>query len=490
LETGHQELNPNYCIFIETFQVKKILLTAFLISNFFYSRSQDMTGNWQGILSAGSQKLTVVFHIKKDSLNHFRSSFDSPDQGARGIPCNETRVDADSLEILIQVIQGGYRGKWDGKNSISGYFFQVGQHFALELRRGLDTTVAVLRPQTPKPPFPYHSEELEYDNHGIHYAGTLTFPNSGGPFPAAILITGSGQQDRDETIFGHKPFAVIADYLTRRGFAVLRVDDRQMGKSTGDLSGATTLDFAGDVETSLLELQKRKDIDQEKIGLIGHSEGGMIAAMVAAEKPFVRYIIMLAGPGLKGTELLAWQTEAYDLSLGVNAGVARADKELKAGLMKALLSTTDTAIRFENAWQSYINWKKNTDPEIVAALHINTDADAGNLIRTYLKALNKPWMMYFLQANPADYLVRLKCKVLALNGSKDIQVVADPNLQAIDAALKKSQVKIYHTEKIPGLNHLFQHCQTCTFREYGELEETFSPEALQLMGDWLDKNVK
>ncbi len=239
--------------------------------------------------------------------------------------------------MLIQNIHGGYRGKWDGKDSISGYFFQSGLNFPTELSRAPDKEVPLVRPQTPKPPFPYQSEDIEYDNpvNGIHYAGTITYPESGGPFPAVLLITGSGQEDRDETIFGHKPFAVIADYLTRRGFAVLRVDDRQIGKSTGDLSRATTLDFSKDVETSLHELQKRKDIDQKKIGLIGHSEGGLIAAMVAAENPDVRFIILLAGPGLKGSDLLAFQTQAIDLSMGIPAEMVMAEKKLKSELIEA-----------------------------------------------------------------------------------------------------------------------------------------------------------
>ena len=472
--------------------MKKIFGVPCLILISLYSRSQAITGNWQGDLVAGPQKLSIVFHVKKDSANTYQSSFDSPDQGAFGIPCSETNVKGDSLEMLIQAIHGGYRGKWDGKNGISGYYFQNGHDFTMELSRAPDTVVTLVRPQTPKPPFPYHSEDLEYDDpvSGIHYAGTITYPNSGGPFPAILLITGSGQEDRDETIAGHKPFAVIADFLTRRGFAVLRVDDRQMGKSTGDLSRATTMDFAKDVETSLHELQKRKNIDQKKIGLIGHSEGGLIAAMVAAENSNVQFIILLAGPGLKGVELLAWQTEAYDLSMGVSGELATADKELKTGLMKALLSSSDTSVQFENAWKSFLTWKKNTSPETVSAMGLKNEADAGDNIRANLNSMNKPWMIYFLQTDPADYLVKLKCKVLALNGSKDIQVVADPNLAAIDRALKKSQAKIFSTQKLSGLNHLFQHCNTCTVQEYRELEETFSPQALQIMSDWLDKNVK
>jgi len=472
--------------------VKKSFFIPFLILISIFCRSQSIIGSWQGTLVAGPQKLKVVFHIKSDSAYVLRSDFDSPDQGAFGIPCSETRIKEDSLEMLIKAINGGYRGKWDGKNSISGYYFQNGMQFPTDLSRVQDTVVLLIRPQTPKPPFPYNSEDLEYDNPvtGIHYAGTLTYPKSGGPFPAAILITGSGQEDRDETVYGHKPFAVIADNLTRRGYAVLRVDDRQVGKSTGDLSRATSQDFAKDVETGFLELQKRKYINQKKIGLIGHSEGGLIAALVASENNNIDFIILLAGPGLKGLELLALQNDAYARSLGVSNDVAEADTKLKTGIMRALLSSTDTSVQFENAWESFIIWKNKTSPGIVNSMGLSDDTNARNFIRDNLKGINYPWMIYFLQTDPAANLIQLNCKVLALNGAKDIQVVADPNLAAIDSALKRSHSKIYSTEKLPGLNHLFQHCKTCTVAEYSQLEETFAPEALQVMDNWLDKNVK
>lgn len=457
-----------------------------------YSHGQVITGSWQGVLVVDPQRLKLVFHVSRDTSNIFHSSFDSPDQGAFGKPCSETNIKADSLEILIKTIQGGYRGKWDGKDKINGYFFQIGHNFPLELFRIHDSAISLIRPQTPKPPFPYHSEDLEYDNRakGIHYGGTLTYPETGGPFPAILLITGSGQEDRDETIFGHKPFAVIADYLTRRGFAVLRVDDRQIGKSTGDLSKATTLDFSKDVETSLLELEKRKIIDKNKMGLIGHSEGGLIAAMVAAENPKVRFIILLAGPGLKGSELLILQTQAIDRAMGVPEEIAAAETELKSQTISALISSKDTSIQFATAWNSFLAWKKKTKPEIVAALIMNNEDVARAFIHAYLEGLNNPWMIYFLQTDPSGYLMKLKCKVLALNGSKDIQVLPEQNLAAIDSALKKSGSPVYATKKPEGLNHLFQHCKTCTIQEYGQLEETFSPEVLQIMGDWLDKNVK
>ncbi|MFI5124046.1 MAG: alpha/beta hydrolase family protein [Chitinophagales bacterium] len=472
--------------------VKILSIIPFLILVFFFPQAQSITGSWQGSLTLGTQKLKIVFHIKPDSGHAYLSSFDSPDQAAFGIPCSETRIKEDSLEIQIKVINGGYRGKWDRKNSITGYYFQNGRNFPADLSRAPDTVAVLVRPQTPKPPFAYNSEDLEYEGSasGIHYSGTLTYPKSGGPFPAAILITGSGQQDRDEAIFGHKPFAVIADYLTKHGYAVLRVDDRGIGKSTGDISKATSRDFAKDVERSLQELQKRKDIDRKRIGLIGHSEGGLIASMVASENKSVDFIIMLAGPGLKGSALLEWQNEAAARSQGASAEMAESYKKLSASVIQAALSSRDTSVQMQEAWKSFLSWKEGIDPGAVSAMGLNNETNSKNFLRAQLERLDNPWMIYFLQTDPADYISKLHCKVLALNGAKDIQVVPDQNLAGIDSALKKSAVKIYATEKIPGLNHLFQHCKTCTIAEYAQLEESFAPEVLQIMGDWLDKNVK
>lgn len=472
--------------------MKNTIILPFLFFISLSSRAQTIAGSWQGILEAGPQKLKIVFHVKSDTAHSYSSSFDSPDQHAFGVACSQTMVTGDSLLMGIKQINGGYQGKWDGKNNISGYFFQSGKDFPLVLLRTTDSSVAQIRPQTPKAPFPYRSEELEYDNKtsGIHYAGTLTYPTAGGPFPAVILITGSGQTDRDETLLGHKPFAVIADFLTRRGYAVLRVDDRQIGKSTGDILKATSKDFAADVETGLRYLQNRKEINQKKIGLAGHSEGGLIACIVAAENKNIDFVILLAGPGLRGLELMALQNEAYYLSLGVSKNLADAAKTIVSYEMQAVVDSPDSTRQQEQLWNSFSTWKKNADPAILNSLGLNNDSSARIFLQNNLAAMNKPWFAYFIQADPGSFIRQMHCKVLALNGSKDIQVLPDQNLTAIDSALRKSYSKIFVTQKIDGLNHLFQHCKTCTVPEYGELEETFAPEVLEIMSDWLDKNVK
>jgi hypothetical protein len=260
----------------------------------------SIVGMWQGTLEIGRMKLRIVFHVVKTDSGKFVSTVDSPDQGAKGIPVSRTTVSGDSIVFIVAIFGGSYKGSISGdKSSIEGKWNQGGASINLSLTR---TTVEIKfnRPQEPKPPFPYKAEDVSYENsiQNVKLAGTLTTPGSGGPFPAVILITGSGAQNRNEELLGHKPFLVIADYLTRRGIAVLRVDDRGVGGSTGSTKNSTTADFATDVLAGMSFLKNRSDINSHKIGLIGHSKGGIIAPMVASQSNDVAFIVMLAGPGL------------------------------------------------------------------------------------------------------------------------------------------------------------------------------------------------
>ncbi len=294
-----------------------------------------------------------------------------------------------------------------------------------------------------------------------------------GPFPVAILISGSGAQDRDETLMGHQPFWVIADYLTRRGVAVLRVDDRGMGQSTGPAQG-TSADFAQDVITSLDYLKKRKDIDPKKIGLIGHSEGGMIAPMVAAKRAGdVAFIISLAGPGEPILDLMEKQNTATLKSMQVSEPIAKSYGTMMRTFMQAAAFESDTAAAYRQATVAHGDWKKTVHPNVAAMLTGVTDSTGvGPYIRTVVNSLRTPWMRYFLSYDPTDNLTRLTCPVLVLNGEKDIQVLAEPNLAGWKAALAKAKNKDVTVRELPGLNHLFQHCTKCTVAEYGELTET------------------
>jgi pimeloyl-ACP methyl ester carboxylesterase len=339
------------------------------------------------------------------------------------------------------MINGAYKAAITNDSTLSGQWVQGAGSFPLITKHVEKASEIKPKPQTPQPPFNYNSEDVEYNNadSSIHFGATFTYPKTSGPFVTAILITGSGQQDRDETILGHKPFAVIADYLTKNGYAVLRVDDRGMGKtSAGDLKNATSADFAKDVEAGLAYLNTRKEVDKNKIGLIGHSEGGLIEDIVAAKNKNINFIIMLAGPGTKGSVLLADQAEA---DISCSRCKQRSRKCVHAIVQKKFLQNAiekDTAAANIASISSYNEWKNKTDTNYIKALNFGNEEDAKKAIRSITYQASTPWFKYFLQTDPADYIKQLQCKVLALNGSKDVQVLPQQNLAAINSALKKA----------------------------------------------------
>ena len=468
-----------------------ILLMSACISLSVTAQQRVVTGIWEGKLNVGVT-LRLVFHFNTNDDGVISGSMDSPDQGAKGIPCSSVVVQSDSLLVELKGIGGSFKGAFQDDSTISGEWIQGGRNFPLSVHH-VAQVEQLIRPQTPQPPFSYQSEDVQYDNadKSIHFGGTFTFPDNGGPFPTALLITGSGQQDRDETIFGHKPFAVIADYLTKKGYAVLRVDDRGMGQtSAGDLKNATTFDFAKDVEASLAYLETRKEVDKNKLGMIGHSEGGLIESIVASRNKNIAFIIMLAGPGLKGADVLAGQAHAILLSNGVSKTTADAYIPLYNSILNAALQTPDTSDAIKKAMESYLQWKKDTPDSIQKNLKLDQTTQAHQMINLMVKEVSIPWFKTFMKTDPASYIQKLHCKVLALDGSRDLQVIPGPNLEAIRAALKKSKSPEYEIKELPGLNHLFQKCQTCSVQEYGQLEETFDPSALDAIGNWLDKNVR
>lgn len=453
-------------------------------------RAQDenlLPGIWEGKLNLGVE-LRIVFHITATGTG-FSASADSPDQSAFGLKCDTVIAAAGNIQIEMRGLRAVFTGRFTSDSTIEGKFTQ-GAGYPLLLKKVIKPSERK-RPQTPQPPFPYTSEDVEYDNasQSLHYGATLTIPPGTGPFPAAVLITGSGPQDRDENIVGHRLFAVLADALSKNGFVVLRVDDRGVGKSTGVFNDATSADFAEDVNTSLDYLLSRPEVDARKTGLIGHSEGGMIAPMVAAERNDISFMVLLAAPGIKPIELMAEQNAAIIKSTGVSPKAIDAYMPFYQQLMEAIIEA-DT-LRLADRITGIANrWKAATDTALLKELGINTDNDlqhmAGNLTRLF----SGKWFRYFLAFDPQPYLQKLSCKVLALNGSRDIQVLPASNLGGIKAAFKKGKVKNYTIKELEGLNHLFQTCQACTMTEYGQLEETFSPAALQVITTWLNKQVK
>lgn len=480
--------------------MKKIFLLLYIYFTGFILQAQNITGTWEGSLSVQGNEIPIVFHISKDSTKKLIASFDSPSQHAFGLACNDVIVKDDSVILMMDILKGKYTGLLSAdKKQMNGTWFQGGGALPLNVNKTSETAVVkeLKRPQTPKPPYAYISEDVEYYNadKSLKYGATITYPKADAnanpaTYPSVILITGSGQQDRDENIFGHKSFAVIADYLTKKGFLVLRVDDRGIGKSTGIFSAATTADFAKDVEASLDFLETQPQVNKNKLGLIGHSEGGMIAPMVADARSEIKFIVLLAGPGIPITQLMREQVDAVSASQGLNPEIVKASGEIFSMFTAEVNKNEDSVTTHNNLRTKLIAFAQNSDTATRSALGLNDLSGIDKNITNELKTFSSPWYKYFLGFNPQPYLEKLHCKVLALNGGKDVQVLPTSNLAGIRASLKKSRSPKYDVIEIPGLNHLFQTCIKCSPDEYGDLEETFSPKALQIMGDWLDKNAK
>jgi pimeloyl-ACP methyl ester carboxylesterase len=435
-----------------------------------------VAGDWLGKLSLNGIELRLGLHLKQNGAGEWIGSFDSLDQNAKGIPLAAVTFSGGKLKWNAPSIAGSYEGTYNASgDEISGSFFQREASMPLRFARATEP-VTLNRPQEPKPPFPYVTEDVSYDNPqapGVRLAGTLTKPKGAGPFPAVLLITGSGPQDRDEAIFGHKPFLLIADTLTRRGIAVLRVDDRGIGKSTGNFGAATTADFATDVEAGLNFLLARKDIARKHVGLLGHSEGGLIAPIVARKMPEVSFIVLLAGPGVPGDQILAEQTYRLNLLAGIPEETAVKDREFERQLLAIVKGENDPAKREQQ----------------IGALTADLPDDVKRSIKNQMAALGSPWFRYFLALDPAPELAGVKCPVLALIGSKDSQVPAEQNMPALQAALRKGGNPDVTTAVLPGLNHLFQECTTGAPAEYGKIEQTMSPKALDVIADWIQKHT-
>ncbi len=448
-----------------------------------------LTGTWEGKINVGVS-LRIVFIFEKDSAGIIIGTCYSPDQGNQPIPCSGIRTQNDSLTLGITSLKVTFAGKFESDSVITGKLTQS-QPFDLTLKKVLKVS-ELSRPQTPHPPLSYKSEELEYFNSdkSIHYGATITIPTGKAPFAAVLLITGSGPQNRDEEIAGHKPFAVIADHLTKNGFVVLRVDDRGIGKSSGTFASATTADFAADVNAAINYLKTRKEVDVKRIGLLGHSEGGMIAPMVAAQRDDINFIVLLAAPGEKISALMREQNVAVLKSYGINENWAEEYGKLYADMMPAVAKTNISEGK-AILYTAVNNWIAKTPKDVVkATTGIVNDSTKNQFINAFVSSSGSAWFKYFVQFDPAPYLTKLHCKVLALNGEKDLQVSSKTNLEGIRNALRNSKSPLYDVSEVPGVNHLFQNCKTCTINEYSELEETFSPAVLDIISNWLKKNVR
>jgi alpha-beta hydrolase superfamily lysophospholipase len=439
-----------------------------------------LQGSWLGKLSVSGIDLRMVFNLKINEKDSLIATMDSPDQGAKNIPLGRVIVIDEKLIIQAPLLAGEYKGTIINDTTINGTWTQRGAGYPLNINK-LKTTFFLNRPQEPKPKFPYVSEDVTFINTkaNIKLAGTLTLPGGDGPFTAAILITGSGGQNRDEELLGHKPFLVISDWLTRQGIAVLRFDDRGIGKSQGSQLNATSADFGSDVEAAFNFLKSNAKINPAAIGLIGHSEGGLIAPIVASSNPGIAFIVSLAGPGVTGQQIIIRQSQDISRLSGISEEQIRKSTETNKKLYAVLRKEKDN---------------KKAEVKIIAIYKETLEKDKASKEDTE-KAVNQlkatfgvsiyTWFRYFIVTDPAIFWKKVKCPVLALNGEKDLQVAADENLPAIEKAVKSSGNSSVKTIKLPGLNHLFQLCNKGLPAEYGEIEQTFSPGALQIISDWI-----
>jgi len=434
--------------------------------------ASDIDGAWMGTLSAGAANLRLIFHIS-NTADGLRATLDSLDQGAKGIAVTSVARDGESLKMELKQIDGAFTGKISAdKATIDGTWTQMGHSLPLALTRVKDAAaLEIKRPQNPVRPLPYREEEVSYENkvQGDTLAGTLTIPQGKGPFTAVLLITGSGPQDRDESLMGHKPFLVLSDWLTRKGIEVLRVDDRGVGKSTGVFQTATTVDFSTDAEAGVAFLKTRPEVNPKRIGLIGHSEGGVIAPMVASRNPDVGFIVMLAGSGVPGDQILLEQRTLIAEAGGASKQEAEKDAVAEQAVLALVVTEKDSPELEKDVRDKLAAFVK--EPELGAQV----------------KTLTSPWFRYFLAYDPAPALRKVRCPVLALAGSKDLQVPPAQNLPAIRAALQEGGNKNFEVVELPGLNHLFQTAGSGSPTEYGAIEETMSPVALGTISDWIVK---
>ncbi|MGI8783133.1 MAG: alpha/beta hydrolase family protein [Acidobacteriota bacterium] len=445
------------------------------------AQSQSPLGVWIGTLDAGA-KLRLVVRITAGADGSLIGKLDSPDQGALGITIDSVTLKNKTLRFELKVIGGVFEGTLDEPGTeISGNWSQGGFSAPLVLKK-TDGAPELNRPQEPQKPHPYDEEEVVYENAParIRLAATLTLPRSAQPVTAVVLLTGSGAQDRDESVAGHRPFLVLSDYLTRKGIAVLRADDRGVGGSTGKVSTSTSEDFASDALAGVAYLKTRKEIDPKRIGLVGHSEGGLVAPLAAGRSDDVAFVVLMAGPGLPGEDILLLQSKLIFAAVGLNQDLVAKSLELNAQVYSILRKEQDP-VAAEKALRELWKTSSATFSETEKTLLGFSDA----IWEAQIKQVLSPWFRYFLSYDPRPALSKVRCPILAIIGERDLQVPAKQNLAAIESALKEAGHKSYAIRELPGLNHLFQTAKTGAPTEYAQITETISPAVLELIGNWI-----
>jgi pimeloyl-ACP methyl ester carboxylesterase len=440
---------------------------------------KGLQGAWAG--DVGLAKLKLVLHVVHVSEG-VKAALDSPYEGASGLPVTLLERDGDKIAFALEAQGIAYKGNLSADGQvITGGFTQGGRAFLLDLKKR-NRPAAEARPRRPQEeaigaaPLPYREEDVIFDNPaapGVKLAGTLTLPDGSGPFPTVVLVSGSGPQGRNQDVAGHKTFLVLADYLTRNGLAVLRYDKRGVAKSTGNHSAATTDDFALDAEAAVAYLQSRPEVDGRKLGMIGHSEGGLIAPMVAIKGPSLAFIVMMAGPGVPGRILLAEQARLIQMAGGMSVEQADASYARRRQIF-------DSIVEAKNSTEAQARTRaiaEGVDPK-------PPQAAIDELVNFAASA----WGRRFLAYDPVPTLMKVRVPTLVLNGSLDLQVPPSIDLPPIREAMAKNpDLTVIEME---SLNHLFQHAITGSLTEYAHIEETLAPELLDTLSGWIGKHVR
>lgn len=450
--------------------MKNLILLLISMLNIPTSNAQGITGQWNAVVNIQEIQRGKMFDARQAKID-CSAMIHGQDQGPTHFPAANITFSDPKTTSKSSNSTGQHQGKFRG-DLLAGISKKVGQ--------GIPK-----RPQDPTPPYPYTSEEVTFENlnANVTLSGTLTYPKDGADFPVVILISGSGPQNRDGELFGHKPFLLISDYLTKNGIAVLRYDDRGFGESTGDFPSATSADFATDVESAIAYLKTRKEISKNNIGLVGHSEGGLIAPMVASKSKDVSFIVLLAGPGLPGYDIILRQTELIKRADGIDESTLQTELAFIKDILDGITNRNDSN-EAEPTLKDSI--QKQMTPQ---SGQLSEEMNTVDMIK-YLVTYTTPWVHFFSNYDPSTSLANVRCPVLAINGEKDLQVPPKENLTAIENALIKGGNKNVTIKEFTSLNHLFQEAQTGSPAEYSSIEQTFSPAALEEIRKWIKKQLK
>lgn len=452
--------------------MKKILYLFLICLHFSCSNAQSFDGSWKGEVEVSGQKLLLVFNLEQDSNDRWIGTFESPMQTAQRFPIDAIKVQKDSIWMDVKAIRLFYAGYLDrDKDVMKGVMKQGSFESAMILVRSENEMSGLSRKQDVFPPYDYLEQQVSFRNPkgNASLAGTLTYPKGGGPFPAVVLVNGSGQQNRDSEVFGHRPFKILADHLSKNGFAVLRYDDRGIGGSKGEVNLATTIDFASDADAVVDFLSKQNTVKLGKIGIVGHSEGALIAEIVAAENDKVDYVALLSGPVIKGDSLLILQSYALGKASGLSESVLNENKISNRRIYDILLRD-ETPQELSGMLEKELVRQNRGNP-------LTSD------MKIKLSPMLIPWFRTFLRIDPAYYLKQLRVPIFASFGGKDVQVPANENIYALQhLRLNTTDVTI---KDYPNLNHLFQQAETGKIEEYFENSESFNEQLMDDLTHWL-----